>query len=45
MADSHDVLVLLQKPDNLNEKDTKERFNGALSSRKGGAGAAPQADP
>jgi hypothetical protein len=34
VADPHDVLVLLQKPDNLNEKDTKERFNEALNSRK-----------
>jgi hypothetical protein len=27
VADLHDVLVLLQKPDNLNQKDTSARFN------------------
>lgn len=33
VADPHDVLVLLQTPDNLNEKDTKERFKEAFGSQ------------
>lgn len=31
VADPHDVLVLHQKPDNLNRKDTRERFKEAFS--------------
>ena len=34
VADPHDVLVLHQKPDNLNEKDTKERFKEELRAWK-----------
>jgi|SRR5438477_1426406 len=34
VADPHDVLVLLQKPDNLNERDTRERFQEAFSTQK-----------
>ena len=34
VADSHDVLVLLQKPDNLNERDTRQRFKEAFSTQQ-----------
>jgi hypothetical protein len=33
VADPHDVLVLHQKPDNLNQKDTRERFKEAISTQ------------
>ena len=32
VADPHDVLVLHQEPDNLNEKDTRQRFQEAFPS-------------
>jgi hypothetical protein len=34
VAEAHDVLVFHQKPDNLNEKDTRERFGAKFNSRQ-----------